>query len=203
MIGELCWYFSGSVKANDISKYSAFWDRLKDGHSEVNSNYGYLVFYKKRNGITSYEWCLNQLKSDKDSRQAVALYNDNDYYYYGNKDYICTQLQNFLIRSGKLLSIVYLRSSDAILGLQYDIPWWSIVQQQLSLDLDIPCGEILVNIGSSHFYEDKFELVNKILSDKKEYYFVKLKKPVELGHDMTWYEENINNFIEINQVEAV
>ena len=91
LIGELAWYMSGSIKAEDIVKYSKFWDKLKDQDGEVNSNYGYLTLYKPNNvGYTGYVWALKSLTDDKHSRQAIILYNDRDYYYDGNKDYICT-----------------------------------------------------------------------------------------------------------------
>lgn len=202
LYGELAWYFSGSRLASDIGKYSKFWLKLADKDGIVNSNYGYLVYYKSnKNGLTSFEWAAQTLAKDPHSRQAIILYNDRDSYYKGNKDFICTQLQHFLIREGVLYSIIYLRSSDAILGLSYDIPWWSIVHQSMAMYLDVKPGKIDVNIGSSHIYANKYKIVADMLVNPEHNFFhLELKKPIPLKMGFPWYESNINNYFSLNEV---
>lgn len=199
LFGELAWYLSGSKEVEDIVKYSKFWDKIKNEDDTVNSNYGYLVFYKaNRDFRTPYQWCLDKLRQDKNTRKAVMLYNDRDYFYEENKDLICTQLQHFFIRHNKLISFVYLRSSDAIKGLTYDIPWWSIVQQQLAKDLNIQFGEIIVTIGSSHIYKSDYELVeNMVELDDIQSRFVRLMESIDFGKDMKYYEDNIDKYFAI------
>ena len=199
LYGELAWYMSGSRDVADIAKYSKFWNKIKNENDTVNSNYGYLVFYKANIDFrTSYQWCLDKLRQDKNTRKAIMLYNDRDYFYEENRDFVCTMCQQFFIRNNILISMVYIRSSDAIKGLTYDIPWWSIVQQQLAKDLNVGFGAIAVTIGSSHIYESDYELVdNMVMEDKIESKFVRLMKPIDLGKDMKYYEDNIDSYFQI------
>jgi thymidylate synthase len=204
-IGELCWYFSGNNHVSGILPYSKFWNKIKNDDDTVNSNYGYSIFYKKNDyNKTQFEWVLNQLKKDQFSRQAILQYNNQNNCFDFNKDFVCTQVQQFFIRNNQLISIVYIRSSDVIKGLTFDIPFWSIVQQQLVLLLknsypNIKCGALKINFGSVHIYELDFELINKMLdSIEKKQHHIKLLKaiPVLQSLDQPWYENNINEFIE-------
>ena len=214
--GEMAWYMSGDLRPDFISKYSKFWLTLTNPDGTLNSNYGHLVFYNQREAgasrflrsdksTTQYEWCLQQLIKDPSSRKAVVLYNNPEYYFKENRDFICTQLQQFFIRNNTLLSTVYIRSSDAILGLSYDVPWWSVVQQSLLLDLqecgykDLKLGETTIFIGSVHVYNDKLNLVKAMLEDTVKYANVSLKKSIPLHESASWYKTNLeNNYLTIN-----
>ena len=206
LMGELAWYLSGNLKSAFIEKYSSFWKSLINDDKTLNSNYGHHVFYKQINKKhnTPFTWCIKQLTKDAFSRQAVVLYNENKYFTDDNKDFICTQLQHFLIRDDKLISLVYVRSSDLILGLTYDIPWWSLVQQQLwlTLKLNYPklkLGSLIVHGGSFHLYENKFEMVKNMLKYPSHFcqYTLTLKKIIPLYHRADWYQNNLERFIEI------
>lgn len=203
--GELAWYFSGDRRAELIVPYSKFWAGITNPDGTLNSNYGHLVFYKSRSNFTPFDWALHSLIKEKHSRQAIILYNDREYMIDGIKDYICSQYQHFLIRDDVLICVVGLRSSDAIFGLTYNMPWWSLVHQQLHLSLlhkyhNLKLGEILVNISSAHIYENHFELVEGILSDgvHPKRHFVTLKETVPIGLPFEYYKGNIQKFVEIN-----
>ena len=203
LFGELAWYLSGNRYINGINKYSKFWNQIANKDETANSNYGYLVFYRKKYEFTNYEWCLNSLISDKHSRQAVMLYNSKEFYYEGNKDFLCTQTQQFFIRNNELISIVNIRSSDAIKGLTFDIPWWSLVQQKLLLDLktvrhnNLVLGDLIINIGSAHIYNKDLELVNKMLLEDRKFYKIMLFNNFKLVEDQKYYEDNLNCIVGI------
>lgn len=221
-MGELIWYLSGEKSIDYISNYSAFWKNLVDDNQEVNSNYGYLVFYKKilprrffsfkkEKSYTGFEWCVEQLAHDIYTRQAVILYNDRDYYYEGNKDFICTQSQQFLVRDNELTSIVYIRSSDIIFGLTYDIIWWSFVQQQirnalnLKYKIGVTLGKLIVNIGSSHIYLNKVNYSEKMLKRKMKKFSLQFNSGVvPLNKTIEWYENNLKYYINYSpEVEKI
>jgi thymidylate synthase len=208
LFGELAWYLSGQQNVNYIKKYSVFWEKLTNSDGTVNSNYGNLVFYKKikskfyKNKYTMFSWCVKELKKDVNSRKAVVLYNSDDYYFDSNKDFICTQLQHFLIRGNELQCIVYIRSSDLILGLTYDIPWWSIVHQMLYLKLkkkykDLRLGNINIKIGSSHIYIEKLALTQNMINRPIQQAKIILTKEIPLGNTAEWYENNLFKYISI------
>ena len=206
-LGELIWYLSGKNDIKYISQYSIFWKKLVDKRGKINSNYGRLVFYKKNKyRISQFKWCVDQLNKDLNSRQTVILYNDKDYYHNHNKDFICTQLQQFIVRNNKLSSIIYIRSSDIILGLTYDIPFWSFVQQQLLNKINeryknIQLGSLTIHFGSCHFYMNKMRLIQSILKDGIRSSQLVFHHYVPLYRNIDWYRNNIGRYIDIVPTE--
>ena len=200
LYGELAWYLSGERSIEKILPHSKFWENIRNPDNTANSNYGDLVFYRKNSlGITSYEWAKQQILDDKETRKAIVLYNDRELFYPNNKDLVCNQFQHFLIRDNKLNCIVALRSSDAIMGLSFNAPWWSLVHQQLWYEIkkkypEVKLGWIKANLDSSHIYENKWELVNKMLSDDKAaYFYYKLCAELPIGESYEFYNANIKS----------
>lgn len=213
-LAELAWYMSLNRKTAKIEPYAKLWGKIQNEDKTANSNYGYLVFRQIGyhpsiswvDTMTGFNWALYQLEKDKDSREAVITYNNGSYNYKENKDYICTQCQMFLIRDNKLHCTVPLRSSDAIFGLTFNMPWWSFVQQQLRLRLlekypDLMLGDITVNIQSAHIYEQHFDLVKQMLKEGKEEYFIELKKRIVRGARFEWYQENLQDYLKITRIK--
>lgn len=194
---EMAWYMSGDRSPEKIIPYSKLWDSIKNEDKTINSNYGDLVFYRKNShGLSSFVWALTMLSSDVDTRKALILYNDREFFFIENKDLICNQYQQFMIRDNKLICLVALRSSDAIYGLTYNAPWWSFIHQMLYLKLkavylDLKLGGMTAFLGSVHIYANKYELVDQMLEDKREYHFLKLQEDVPLGKTFEEYMEII------------
>jgi len=204
LYAELAWYMSGDRKLDKIRPFSKFWDKIANPDGTINSNYGDLVFYRKNSlGMTSFNWALISLLSDQDTRQAIILYNDRELFYKGNKDLICNQYQQFFIRNNVLDCTVTLRSSDAIYGLTFNIPWWSFVHQRMYLMLkkseypELQLGKITAFIGSSHIYQNKYELVKEMLNGEKEYRWLSLIVAPPIGESFEFYDYFFKrNFIE-------
>lgn len=209
LLGELSWYLSGERDVKKILPYSKFWESIRNPDGTANSNYGDLVFYRKNSkGISSFAWALERLQGDAETRKAIVLYNDRELFYPDNKDLICNQYQHFLIRNHELICYVGLRSSDAIYGLQFNIPWWSLVQQQMFLSLKplyptLQLGRIEAFISSAHIYENKFELVNNILSSKNRTYFLHVNSIIPLRKTFEWYQEHLCEYISIEEVGEI
>lgn len=209
---ELPWYFSGDRKHNYISKYAKMWKDITNVNGTLNSNYGFLIYYMLPGKplhagekiYTAFEWAYQNLKKDKESRRAVILYNAREFNYLSNRDYICSQEQHFMIRNNELICIIPLRSSDAIFGLTFNMPWWSIVQQDLWLRLlqtypDLKIGNITVNIHSAHIYEKHFKLVEEMLCDEKDDRKITLLKPISLnlGSTAEQYFLKLHEYIKV------
>jgi len=203
LFGELSWYLSGSLDCEGIVKYSKFWNKIKNINGTVNSNYGLLVFHKYVLGkYTNFDWCLKQLTDDKFTRRAIMTYKHGEELYASNKDFICTISNQFFIRNDTLLCLVNIRSSDVIKGLTYDIPWWSLVHQNLYLLLletypDLKLGDVSINFGSVHFYERDLELVKGLLMRPMDFYFMELKKPLIINCSQLYWEENLDEYVEV------
>lgn len=189
LYAELAWYMSGDRDITKILPYSKFWESIRNPDNTANSNYGDLVFYRRNShGFTSFDWALQVLADDKHTRKALVLYNDKEFFSHGNRDLICNQYQHFFIRYNMLLCTVALRSSDAIYGLTYNIPWWSFVHQRLHRLLveecysDLKLGPITAFISSSHIYENKYSLVDKMVNSRlKQYKFLNMHAHIPLG----------------------
>lgn len=182
LMAELLWYFSGSDRSEFIGLFGDTWNRITNIDGTLNSNYGRSILYDSVNGAkyNKFDWMIRTLVKDKDSRQAIIPYANDRIYSDGfGKDFTCTQLQHFFIRNDTLHSIVYIRSSDSIFGLNYDIPFWSLTYQMAKKYLDenilniaeydkpsapYKDGELTIFIGSSHIYSRHYELCKNICS---------------------------------------
>lgn len=167
--GEFLWYFLGRKDVEYIKKYSSFWERIQNEDGTVNSSYGYLLF-KNRNqfDFTQYEWAMNSLIADSDSRQAIMHFNLPDHQYSGNKDFVCTMYGIWQIRDNKLNFTIHMRSNDAILGTPTDIAFFTMLQQQAALHLrskypNLQVGKYTHIVDSYHIYGTNYQLVEEML----------------------------------------
>ncbi len=163
---ELKWYLSGSLKIDYIKKYSSFWEKLIDSNGTINSNYGNIAFMQKQNGKSQYEWCIESIKKDVNTRQAIINYNQPKHKYENNKDFVCTIAQHFMVRNGRLDTTVFMRSNDLIYGLTYDAPWFCLISKKIAKETGLKLGTYRHYAASLHVYERHFEMINKISNEK-------------------------------------
>lgn len=161
---ELEWYESKSLYVKDIpGKTPLIWEQISDVHGRINSNYGYLI-YSEANG-NQYERVLEALRADQNTRRAVMIYQrpsmHDDFNSEGMSDFICTNAVQYLVREGKLVAIVQMRSNDAYFGYRNDYAWQRHVQTKLANELGLEVGNLVWNAGSLHLYERHFKLVEK------------------------------------------
>jgi len=199
LIGELCWYLSGERSIKRISNYSTFWNHLVDEKNEVNSNYGHRAFHKCINRKNQFQWVVEELKKNKDSRRAILLLNlfEEDYVQmHTTKDFPCTIYLHFLVRDNKLNMLTYMRSNDFIYGFCNDVPFFTILQEMLAVALGIELGYYYHNAGSEHIYKRHFQLLNyepAPLSRRSGEIF-----PIIQKADLDWvfeYLPNVERFI--------
>lgn len=170
LAGELIWYFTGRKDVDFISKFSKFWLKLtNDGN--LNSAYGNLLFKRRVNNDcqNQWSWAYDSLVKDKDSRQSIIRFNNDDHQYHDNKDFVCTLLSQFFIRNDTLYMTTHMRSSDVIRGLTFDFPFFSLLQQQMRLHLlptypNLQLGYNRLILGSSHLYSEHYDLAKNMLN---------------------------------------
>lgn len=172
---ELIAYFRGSLKASDgLSMASKFWDTLADEHGMINSNYGYYVFYQlTQDGKSQYEWVIERLLENLQSRRAVI--NINSVQHKGlTKDFPCTLAIQFFVRSGYLCCEVSSRSTDVITGLPYDMGFFSLLTELVYSDLrdryydDLRLGYTSMKPTFSQIYSNRNDLAKQILDKNLE-----------------------------------
>ena len=166
---ELVWYFTGRKDANFITPYAKFWDHIANADGTVNSAYGNLIFNEYVHGLNQYQWALESLIQDKDSRQAIMHFNKPSHQWQGNKDFVCTLNGIFQIRDNRLNFTVDMRSNDLVLGTATDVAFFCLLQQQILKHLkltypNLKMGSYTHIVHSLHIYERHFELVKEMLS---------------------------------------
>lgn len=175
---ELDWYKSMdlSIIGHEGIESNPTWQSCctKDDKKEVNSNYGWCVF-SEENG-SQYDECLNVLKKDKTTRNAIIVYNRpsiyKDYKREGMHDMICTMYSHFFIRDNKLFMVHNMRSNDVRYGfICSDLAWNCFVYQNMYEDLkeaypDLEVGTIIWTSDSMHIYDRHYDDLKKLFEER-------------------------------------
>lgn len=165
-IAETLWYMSGSNSTEWISRYAPFWKDISDDGKTANSAYGARIFKLHPRiadgGLNQWSYVKNELKRDPDSRRAVIHIRTPDDSLHAVKDVPCTLALQFFIRENKLHLHVNMRSSDIILGIAYDVPAFTTMQEILANELGIELGEYVHTSNSLHCYERDFQMLDAI-----------------------------------------
>ena len=97
---------------------------------------------------------VEELTLDPLSRRAVAtIYSGHRDLGDPSHDIPCTLSLQFLIRDETLWLVVSMRSSDAYLGLPYDVAQFTAVGHAVATAVRVPFAGLTINCGSSHIYE--------------------------------------------------
>lgn len=165
-------YAKGETRASEFAKAAPFWREIANLDGTVNSCYGHLLWFAKLPGThtTSWEWALESLKRDRESRQAFVRFSQSHHQYFHNKDQVCTMHGNFLIRDGFLNFTIVMRSNDVVKGLVYDMPWFCHIHARMCDELletypDLKLGQYTHFVHSLHVYERDFPLIQSMLGE--------------------------------------
>lgn len=184
MVAELCWILRGSNLVEEIAHYNGSWRYFSDDGVTLNGAYGNRIFKwdsglildDTENGIhkehvNQFKKVYEQLKDDKDSRQATIVLFNPSKDYKETKDKPCTNLMRFSIRNNKLNMTVFMRSNDLSKGTPYDIFNFTMLQEIMAgllsegLGENIEVGKYTHIADSLHIYESDFELFNSIINE--------------------------------------
>ena len=191
---ELLWYFSGSNKVDFIGKHAKMWNTLSDDGVTVNSAYGYRIF--KMFGFDQLQYVIDKLKANAHDRQAVIHIKDASNK--PTKDTPCTCLLQFTVFNGKLNCHTYMRSNDIWFGTPYDVVFFTILQQIVSIETGIPLGKYYHTVGDIHLYTKN--MIEKPLVDEKT---IKTGAPIVLTKDYKKQIELLNNVLYVNSENSL
>ena len=155
---EWAWYMSGNRSVEELKKYAPTWDKMHGGDNIVNSNYGWQ--WTRNDQLKK---CIEQLKRNKDTRQAwITIFDgkEKDDYAY---DTPCTLSIGFDIKpalSRKLDMTVIMRSNDVIYGFCNDQYCFSKLQELVANELGIPVGTYTHFAHDMHIYDKHINLKN-------------------------------------------
>ena len=169
-VAETLWYLNADDSTEWISYYAPFWSNISDNNKTANSAYGARIFKthpRIGNGnIIQWDYVKEELRKDPDSRRAVIHIRTPSDSILDSKDVPCTLSLQFFIRENKLSLHVSMRSSDIILGLAYDVPAFTTIQEILANELGVELGEYVHTSNSLHCYERDFEMLDAIANTR-------------------------------------
>lgn len=132
-------YFRGSLKVDEgLAQASGVWKKLADENGEIASNYGHYVFHQRipeAGNITQYEWVIQNLEKNLDSRKAFININQTCHKIATSKDFPCTIGMQFFVKDNHLCCTVSSRSTDVYTGLPYDMGFFAFVTELVYQDL--------------------------------------------------------------------
>lgn len=152
MLAEAFWILTGDDRVETISPYNSCIADFSDDGVKFFGAYGPKV-------LDQLQYVVDKLKADNDTRQAgMTIWRENPP---ETKDVPCTVAVFFNIRDRKVNAHVFMRSSDAWLGVPYDVFNFSMLahlvcgflNQDLAKDDVYSPGTLYLTAASSHLYE--------------------------------------------------
>jgi len=192
MVAEWLWIWYGHDDVKTISQYNKKIADFSDNGVNFNGSYGIPI-------IKQWPHILKTLQRDPDSRQAVIqIYRPP---LFETKDVPCTLSIQFLYRAQCLHTIVNMRSSDAWLGIPYDIFNFTMLGNILAAQLgNVLATSLTMNLGSSHLYAVNHEAAKKV-SDQP---FISYPSPRLHTSPPDWLERVlVNRTLDISPIEVV
>jgi len=164
-IGEFCWHVSGSDDVRFIEYYARRWKEFAENGSTVRGScYGHRIFNPGADGRSQWQRICELLRKDINSRRAILIFHEQGSDLLAEKDIPCASTMQFLVRDSQLHAIVFMRSNDAIWGLPYDVFLFTMFQELLACELNLPLGTYTHVVGSLHIYERHFAQAERIVS---------------------------------------
>ena len=164
LAGEMMWYYHQRDDLASISRYSKFWARVANEDGTLNSAYGRLLFENVLE-VSEWQWAIESLAKDPDTRQAVMVIHRPMHHWHGNKDVPCTLNVAFNRRGEHLDMVVTMRSNDLWFGLPYDAPFFISLLRNASMLLDLVPGEYTHVALNMHAYEKDWATLERMLAD--------------------------------------
>lgn len=153
---EWQWYLSGNRNADDIAKRAKIWANMQDINGNVNSNYGWQ--WKRGNEISQFDYVIQELRNNPDSRRAaISIYDGKETEEY-KLDTPCTMSITFYIENNKLNMNVHMRSNDLVYGFCNDQYCFSKLQEMISNELNLEIGIYHHSVVDMHIYPRHFNL---------------------------------------------
>ena len=158
---ELAWYVKGDNKDLSILDAASIWKDMVNEDKTLTSNYGYQLWGHHDAPLRRV---LRELRSDHESRRAVAHINRPEHMF-GHRDIPCTMYMQFILRDAKLVTLVSMRSQDAVYGLRNDLPFFWFVADVVTKTLGFKKQELYLTVGSFHIYQKHFTKVKEVVDD--------------------------------------
>jgi thymidylate synthase len=159
---EVAWYLTGTQDVTWMRKHAPFWDKFteQDG-TTILSAYGYR--WRDHFGRDQIGKAVEALQEDStDRRIFISAWDpaEDGLGAVGQRNVPCPVGFNLAVLDGELHSTLFLRSSDAFVGLPYDVMGHALLMDALASTLRCGLGVLQVSIGHLHLYEDHYDMAH-------------------------------------------
>lgn len=145
MAAEALWILSGSNNLDFHPEIRKKLEPYSDDGQVMSGAYGPPF-------ISQFSYAVDTLRKDPESRQSVIVIFSKPIG--PSKDVPCTVAMQFMVRHKILHTNVFMRSSDAWMGLPYDMFSFSMMSMAVAIELGIKdLGRMTMMCGSSHLYD--------------------------------------------------
>ena len=180
VVNELIWFLNGDTNTQWLRENGvSIWDEWATEAGELGPLYGaQWVNWPTRDGgsINQIDYVIDCLRHRPESRRIL--------FHAWNVEYLpdetmspqenveagrmalppCHLLYQFYVANGKLSAMLYIRSSDAFLGLPFNIASVSLLVHMLCQQVELEPGEVVVTMGDCHLYSNHAVQVETQLS---------------------------------------
>ena len=180
VVNELIWFLNGDTNTQWLRENGvSIWDEWATDEGDLGPLYGaQWVNWPTRDGktINQIDYVIDCLKHRPESRRIL--------FHAWNVEYLpdetmspqenveagrmalppCHLLYQFYVANGRLSAMLYIRSSDAFLGLPFNIASVSLLVHMLCQQVGLELGEVVVTMGDCHLYSNHAEQVETQLT---------------------------------------
>ncbi len=188
---ELLWYLSDTDDTTMLQYYAPSYKQFTEDGVHAHGAYGPRI-------MAALPSIIQLLKDHPDTRQAVIpIWNLDDLECaHEVNDNPCSVMLHFILRSGKLDCITYMRSNDVWLGMPYDIFCFTMIQRLVADSIRADYGRYTHLVGSLHIYDK-----NKLSEDQLFNPIINMVEP-----EPTWgsmHMSDVANAVEIERVNRL
>lgn len=168
MLAEAIWMMTGKDTLQDLAKYNKRMAEFSDDGVILAGAYGPRI-------MEQIDYVVDELYKDPNTRRAtLTTWIKNPA---ASKDIPCTVAMTFMIRRGMLSMHVFMRSSDAWLGVPYDVFSFSMIATLVAtrynarvyknFDIDprhaVAMGTLYLTAANAHLYSEHHDKAVQIL----------------------------------------
>lgn len=174
---ELAWTLSGKKSIQWLVNYTKMWNNFQEEDGTIEAAYGYRWrTHFKRDQLFQ---AIDALRQDRSSRQVVVLAWDpaeDGLMARKKKNVPCPLGFSINIIGNKLNMGVYVRSSDLVVGLPYDVMHYALlldaIREELAMTTadwrDLVRGSLMMTLTHAHVYDQHFDLAWRMLDNPPE-----------------------------------
>lgn len=172
---ELCWTLSGVKRLDWLQQHTKMWDKFANKNNEVEAAYGYR--WREMFGRDQLFQGIEALKRDISDRQIFISAWDNSKDGLGNRwtsNVPCPLGFCINVINCKVNLVLFLRSSDVIVGLPYDLLMYSLLLVAITNELrqtypGLTYGTLSASLAHAHIYDSHFDIADEMIKIASEY----------------------------------